>query len=114
MSITVIVVLTILISTLVGIKVYLEHREEDKLKNELNNGDFSDLQNLILDSEKPIIVEEKEENQLKVEDPSPVFLEADYINSYEASKESKPKKAKRKYYPKNKKTQSKKQTNKTK
>lgn len=95
MSITLIVVISALMASLIGLKVYLENKEEEQTK--ANNEDqFSDLQTLIIN---PV------ESTVTIEQPTIVEStpEAETAN---VVAEPKPKKKKR-YYGKRRKPQAK-------
>ncbi len=69
MSITFIVILLAIVSALIGIKVYLEHREELKF----DKAKIAELENKV-EEPKTIVVEAPVE--VKIEEPAPVVVEA--------------------------------------
>ena len=69
MSVTLIVLLLAVVSALVGIKVYLEHREELKF----DEVKIAELENKI-EEPKTVVVEAPVE--VKVEEPTPIVVEA--------------------------------------
>jgi len=69
MSVTLIVLLLAVVSALVGIKVYLEHKEELKF----DEAKIAELENKI-EEPKTVVVEAPVE--VKVEEPTPIVVEA--------------------------------------
>lgn len=117
MSIIVIVSICAAIAALIGLRVYIEHKQEDDKQLE-NIGKeeeaFYNLQAFVINPQEstalPSTVEEKSENQPKVDTPNPTFVDVENVNSAAALAENKPKKKKR-YYG-NRKPQAKKNQNK--
>ena len=101
MSTIVIVSICTAIAAVIGLRVYIEHKQEKQEENDI----FADLQMFVVNPQEssvtPAAVEEKPENQPVAEAPSPTFVDVENINSAAAKAELKPKKKKR-YYGKRK------------
>lgn len=106
MSTIVIVSICAAIAAIIGLRVYIEHKQEKELEKAGNEDAFSDLQAFVINPHEstvtPVAIEEKSENEPVAEAPSPTFADIENINSAEAQAEAKPKKKKRYYYPKKK------------
>lgn len=106
MSTIVMVLICVAVVTIIGLRVYFEHKEETDKEDATKEDVFADLQAFVINPKEstatPIAIEEKPENQPVSDTPNPAVIEVEPINSTAAEAELKPKK-KRYYYPKKKK-----------
>lgn len=87
MSITLIVLLAALMASLIGLKVYFEHRQEKEFEEAKSTGEFA--------QEEAMAVEQVVETEPKIKEPSIIVVDVENTNSEETV--AKPKKKKRYY-----------------
>lgn len=98
MSTIVILSVFVAIAAIIGLRVYIEHKEEKELENlkqqveDDKNNAVRFVQEEALVEQQPVSVE-----HLVVNTPNPTFADVENINSAEAQAEAKPKKKKRYY-----------------
>ncbi len=110
MSVTIIVILMAVVAALVGVKVYLEYREEKKLEETKKDDVFEDLNTYIVNPVKNEIVVVEEKEEIKVVENPVDFKTTDPEPAVEVEK----KKPKKRYYGKKVKKDNKKISNKNK
>lgn len=105
MSTIVMVLICVAVVTIIGLRVYFEHKEETDKEDATKEDVFADLQAFVINPKEstatPVAIEEKPENQPVSDTPNPAIIEVEPINSAAAKAELKPKKKKR-YYGKKK------------
>lgn len=111
MSLTLIIIVSTVMASLIGLKIYFEYRQENELeksKQDLEN-DVHFTQEEVIAAHQPVAVEKSQEAEVKIDAINPTYTNIESINSVVALKENKPKTKKKRYYPsKNKKSQNKK------
>lgn len=115
MSITLIVIVSTVMASLIGLKIYFEYRQEkqlEKAKQDLEKETKKEThftQEEALVAHQPVITEEPQESKPKFDLVNPTYAGIENINSEAVLKENKPKTKKKRYYPsKSKKSQNKK------
>lgn len=93
MSITLIVVISAVMAFLIGLKIYLENKEEQQVKEEVKQDSFKDAHTIVINPVDSTVT--------TVETPAPTLVDVESTNAVVAVVEEKPKKKKR-YYVKKK------------